>query len=220
MNRKSVIKNTCVSVGPEATIFYDESEIADMLLNVKTEDERWLLDYIWNKFYLRSVIQDKIEFDIALSLGEDFDFNCRAFSSVSSIMFVKDTVYDYTIRQTGLVTGFHEKPWLWRIQLFHSHIALYKKWGVLNSEREQEICKYEGMLDFSALRSINSERCKLSKSEKREHIEKMLGSEAFDLILFYLQRCSGYKKILYRLMKKKNRTMVNLVIFIDRIMRQ
>lgn len=83
VNRKNVIKNTCVSVGPEATCFYNESEIADMLLNVKTEDERWLLDYIWNKFYLRSVIQDKMEFNTALSLGEDFDFNCRTISTVS-----------------------------------------------------------------------------------------------------------------------------------------
>lgn len=188
-----------------------------MLLNVKTEDERWLLDYIWNKFYLRSVIQDKMEFNTALSLGEDFDFNCRTISTVSKVMFVKDTVYDYTIRQAGLVTAFHEKPWLWRTQLFHSHIALYEKWGVLNSERKQAICKYEGMLDFAALRSINSKRCKLYRSEKREHIEMMLGSEAFDHILFYLQRCSGYKKILYRMMKKKNRTMVNLVILMDRI---
>lgn len=130
-------------------------------------------------------------------------------------MFVKILllIYDKTGR---LVTAF-TRTMVMENQLFHSHIALYEKWGVLNSERKQAICKYEGMLDFAALRSINSKRCKLYRSEKREHIEMMLGSEAFDHILFYLQRCSGYKKILYRMMKKKNRTMVNLVILMDRI---
>lgn len=192
-----------------------------MLYRVSTEDERWLLDYIWNKLFKKSLIDNIMKFDESLSIGEDFNFNCQFMGNISSITLVSDIVYEYSIRSSGLVTAFHEKPWIGRNILCNVHIQLYVKWNCLSEERLCEIRRYEGMLAFAALRSINNKRCILSRQEKEIHVTEMLNCGQFENILFYLRESSQIRKrVFYHMLKNKNYVLVKALLLIDRMTRR
>lgn len=219
--RKNVGKGTEISIGPEETRTYRNNDISKMLYRVSTEDERWLLDYIWNKFFKKSLIDNILKFDESLSIGEDFNFNCQFMGNISSITLVSDIVYEYSIRSSGLVTAFHEKPWIGRNILCNAHIQLYSKWNCLPEERLCEIRRYEGMLAFAALRSINNKRCTLSRQGKETHVTEMLNCGQFENILFYLRENSQIKKrFFYHMLKNKNYVLVKALLLIDRMTRR
>lgn len=165
----------------------DRGEIGAFLDGLPSKDKRWLLDYIWNKWYKRSfLVEHAITYDPAMTLGEDFLLNCRVMMQVNSIYVSDQPYYDYIIRGSGLVTAFQPEPWVYRLKLAEAHKALYECYGIYEANAHA-IKVEDGMLAFSALRSVNSPRCKLNKAEKRTFLQTLYRSKLMELARYYLK---------------------------------
>ena len=218
----NLIKGSNFDVGPSSTQLYSGmQEINFFLRNLDSKNERWVTDYVWNKFYRKDVIiENNIQFTESISKGEDFEFNCKFLCKVSNIYTSKSIVYKYYIRNTGLANAFHADPHIRRERLYKLHLNLYNTWDCLTDERVDSIKKFHGMLAFSSLRSINSTKCKLSKEEKRVYIENIINSSQFDNILYYCKTDGRLKqKVFYLMLKRKNTILVKLLIYFDKINR-
>lgn len=75
--------------------------------------------------------------------------------------------------------------------LFDAHKSLYEFYDIWN-DNKNAIMLEEGKMCFAALRSVNSQRCKLNRKEKTEFLKKMSESKQMELIIFYLKN-SGKK---------------------------
>lgn len=196
----------------------EESKLRGFLDLLEERHKRWMLDYVWNKWYKREVLlANEIVYDTTLSLGEDFLFNCQVFSKVKNVYINKELYYCYYIRNSGLVTAFQSEPWITRKKLHDAHKELYKSHDIL--ENNYSAIKYEdGLLAFSALRSVNSQRCKLTKKEKDYFYRQMLSSQLMELCEFYLKNSSKkLHKLWLFLMKRMGILGVKIVIYADKI---
>lgn len=196
----------------------DRYEIGDFLNQLNSEHKRWMLDYIWNKWYKRSfLVENELMYDTTLSLGEDFLFNCQVFSLASNTYISKEIFYSYYIRNSGLVTAFQPQPWIGRQVLTDAHMALYQSHGIFEENRDSILFE-DGMLAFSELRSVNSPRCMLSKNETREFLEEMYHSKQMELALYYLKHSQKkLHKLWFALISIFCMRGVRMVILADKI---
>lgn len=216
IERINCIKHTTIETGPSKLM--DTRHLGSFLENISDQDERWFLDYVWNKLYKRDfLLEHKILFMTNISLGEDFEFNCRTFEAKPFILFAPIITYRYSIRSTGLMTGFHANPWVGREILYQAHLKLYSSWGVLDLRRRNAINRYEGMLAFVALRSIDKLHIHPSKFEKIQHIEGMMNSSQWGIMLQYLRKSGWSKYFLYLLLHSKCSLAISFVLRLDRI---
>lgn len=68
--------------------------------------ERFILNSVWNKLYVRKYIHQG--FDVSNSLGEDLIFNLQYMYGIDSISFVKECLYIYDDSGAGLNSKFRE----------------------------------------------------------------------------------------------------------------
>ena len=68
--------------------------------------ERFLLNSVWNKLYVRKYIHEG--FDASNSLGEDLIFNLQYMYGIDSISFIKECLYIYDDSGAGLNSKFRE----------------------------------------------------------------------------------------------------------------
>lgn len=77
--------------GPEKNTLVCGRDIIQLFKGMKMEQRYWMLDYIWNKWYKREVIEHyHIRFPEKLSLGEDFVFNTQYFQHISSFAMLSE----------------------------------------------------------------------------------------------------------------------------------
>lgn len=161
---------------------------------MQMEKRYWMLDYVWNKWYRRDVIQKYgLRFPEELSLGEDFVFNTGYFAKVSSIVLIGEPLYHYQVNEGGLASRFQPEPWIGRSILYEAHRQLYRSLGILETEQAQ-IDEQAGQIAFGDIRMINYENCHLKFPEKRDFVKNMMESGQFPLILHYLNIQSGNKE--------------------------
>lgn len=178
--------NTVVAPSMERYL-NNRDQIAEYLNGISLNDMKCLIHYIWNKWYLRDFLMDNhLMFSSDLNLGEDYVFNCTAAKVMKTLYMVSDTYYHYFIRGNSLVSVFQSEPWKSRQMLFDAHKTLYESYGIWH-ENKDAIMLEEGKMCFAALRSVNSQRCKLNRKKKTEFLKKMSESKQMELIMFYLE---------------------------------
>ena len=183
--------NTVVALSME-TYLSNRNQITEYLNGISLNDMKCLIHYIWNKWYRRDFLVDnQLEFSSDLNLGEDYVFNCTAAKVMKTLYMVPNTYYHYFIRGNSLVSAFQPEPWKSRQMLFDAHKSLYEFYDIWN-DNKNAIMLEEGKMCFAALRSVNSQRCKLNRKEKTEFLKKMSESKQMELIIFYLKN-SGKK---------------------------
>lgn len=217
--RIHTIDDTCTFAHNKQNRFLkDKYEIGQFLDEVGADDKRWLLDYIWNKWYKKSFLKDNhLTYRTELSLGEDFLFNCNAFQTANSVYISKEIYYIYFIRNSGLVTAFQPEPWFSRQILTDAHFELYNSYHLLETNKNK-ILSEDGMLAFAALRSINSTRCKLNKREKKAFLKNMYGSKQMTLAMYYLKHSpKKLHKVWHFLIKRTGMAGIYAVILADKI---
>ena len=183
--------NTVVAPSME-TYLSNRNQITEYLNGISLNEMKCLIHYIWNKWYRRDFLVDnQLEFSSDLNLGEDYVFNCTAAKVMKTLYMVPNTYYHYFIRGNSLVSAFQPEPWKSRQMLFDAHKSLYEFYDIWN-DNKNAIMLEEGIMCFAALRSVNSQRCKLNRKEKTEFLKKMSESKQMELIIFYLKN-SGKK---------------------------
>ena len=80
-----------------------------------------------------------------------------------------------------MVSAFQPEPWKSRQMLFDAHKSLYEFYDIWN-DNKNAIMLEEGKMCFAALRSVNSQRCKLNCKEKTEFLKKMSESKQMEKI--------------------------------------
>ena len=181
-------RNTSTVVAPKIeTYLKDREHIIDFLDGLLLNDTKCLIHYIWNKWYRKEFLMNrKLTFSSELNLGEDYVFNCYAIKEMRTLYMISKAYYHYFIRGNSLVSAFQSEPWKSREMLFNAHKSLYESYGIW-PENKNEILLEEGKMCFAALRGVNSERCKLSKKEKKLFVMKMYTSKQMVFIYFYLK---------------------------------
>lgn len=75
-----------------------QSDISNYARKVDSKQHNLLLNYIWNKWYRKSVIdRHDIRFDENIKLGEDYLFNCKFFKCVQKICLIEKSFYHYCL---------------------------------------------------------------------------------------------------------------------------
>lgn len=212
-NKKEYISNN----GTDANL-QTKHEIADYLDGIKYEKKQCLLHYIWNKWYRRDILlENKIQFNNEVSLGEDFLFNCQVIQRIDSLHIIDKSYYHYFIRGGSLVSAFQPEPWKRRQLVLDAQKELYNNFEIWESN-EKQIMYEEGRLCFSALRSINSKRCKLGRKDKILFLKQMSQTVQMEYAKFYL--LSSKKKV-HRiwlfLLNRFGIAGIKFVIFLDKI---
>ena len=171
----------------------------------------WLLDYIWNKWYSADIIRKyNLRFDESISLGEDFEFNTRYFSKISSLRLLKGAYYNYFLKGNGLSGKFQPEIWKIRDILYDAQLQLYFSLGIKDN-CEDEIKRQAGQIAFGDIRTINSENCLLSPGEKVKFISNMLKSRQYPLILNYLK---DKKEIKYQIYYRMFQFHISAVLYV------
>ena len=184
--------------GPNMTEILDREGMKKLFDHMEMNTRYWLLDYIWNKWYRRDIIEkNKLRFCETMNLGEDFLFNAGYFRYVSELSLISDCFYQYLIHESGLVSKFQEKPWEGREKLYHAQIELYQSLGIL-FDNQNWIQQQAGQIAFGDIRTINSPRCCYNRKQKKEFVEKMLNSPQYEKILNYL-KIKGKSSVVFRI---------------------
>lgn len=176
-------------------------------------DRYWLLDYVWNKWYRREIIESfKIRFDETLSLGEDFVFNTQYMQHISSISLLKTRYYQYLTGENGLAHKFQKEPWNGRNILYEAHKKLYDTLGLWESNKGWIQCQ-AGQIAFGDIRMINEDNCPYGNRKKLLFIRKMLESDQYPLILMYLREKSSLAfRIYYHVFRAENEYLMLILI--------
>lgn len=210
-----------VNCGPENTIFAEGETLYRLFDQLKMEDRYWLLDYCWNKWYKKSILESyNIRFPQEISLGEDFVFNCRYMKFIKELQLLKDCFYEYRVGDNGLVSRFQKEPWKTRMPLYLAQKELYEQMNLWNKNRT-EIEKQYGQILFGDIRTINSKKCFLTGTEKRAYMEAVIQSPFFSMICEYLKsRQSPVFFVYYFVCKTKNKSLLLSLIQLEGILRK
>lgn len=210
-----------VPCGPKENNCLDIYGIHDLFDQLVMEDRYWLLDYCWNKWYKKSLI-DKyaLRFDETLSLGEDFVFNANYMMHVRQMRLLKTCFYEYRVGDTGLASRFQPEPWNSRRPLYEAQKELYQTLRLWESN-QQEIEMQYGQILFGDIRTMNSEKCTLSRSEKMKYLENMTENELFSMVLAYLKgKKSPVFRFYYQIWKTKQKRWILAALQVEKTLKK
>lgn len=215
--RKNELSGECVYCGPQNDKYFSGEQYFEAFNYMKMEQRYWMLDYIWNKWYRKDIIdRENIRFCEKLSLGEDFVFNTEYFSCVSSVFILSKAYYEYEINENGLVSRFLNKPWETREVIFDCHKKLYKNLGIWD-ENKDNIRIQTGEMFWGDLRRINSKNCHYTMAQKISFICKMEESSLFPMIFDYLDTRAGVVfKIYKKILRKRDEKLAFLLISLEK----
>lgn len=217
--RKDAQTKKAVFCGPEKSEYAQGSDIIRLFEKMEMDKRYWLLDYIWNKWYKKEIIEQcNIRFPEKLSLGEDFVFNTQYFQHISSLVLISEFCYEYEVHADGLASSFQKQPWEGRKLLYINHKKLYQSLGIWETEFSGIRLQY-GQIYWGDIRRINSKNCHLSSRQRKEFVKKMVASEMFDMISDYLATQKGIIYRIYRIiLKSKNIFAIYCTIRLEKIL--
>lgn len=216
--RKNLYNGHVEVCGPAEDKTLREGELKQLFDHMTMENRYWLLDYVWNKWYRRDIIENyKLRFDEELSLGEDFVFNTQYIKNIGSISLLAKRYYEYLVGENGLVGKFRERPWIGRNILLKSQTELYKTMK-LWEENKMWISRQAGEIAFGDIRTINRKNCRYKWKDKRWFIRGMMDSDQYPLILSYLKgKSSLLFRIYYVVFSSKNEKYILMLIELEKI---
>lgn len=206
--------------GPLHTKTVDGAGVLDLFDGMKMESRYWILDYIWNKWYSKELIDTfQLRFCEDMSLGEDFMFNTRYFQHVNRISLISGRFYQYRIRESGLVSRFQKAPWEGRQRLYLAQVELFRSLGLYDTNRSN-LQQQAGQIAFGDIRTINSRRCDYGIREKIRFVRDMINSSQYEWILKYLQ-VRKEKSVIFRcyegLFRTRNAVLITAAICLEKI---
>lgn len=210
-----------ISCGPKKNAFLNEMHVLQLLDQMKMEDRYWILDYCWNKWYRRDILEkNKLRFKETLSLGEDFVFNAHYMCYVQQMVLLSTCYYQYRVGDTGLVSKFQPEPWVSRLALYDEQKKLYQCKGLWESNQTL-IGLHYGQIIFGDIRTIYSKRCHLNYKEKQNYMDHMSKSSLYDMMLRYLKTKKSLAFLLYYgICKTKNSALILAMIYLESRLRK
>ena len=195
--RKNMDSGGTVYCGPYTDAEMYGEYYKNYFKDMQMEKRYWLLDYVWNKWYKTEILQKyDLHFKENISLGEDFEFNTRYFSKITSLRLLKGTYYHYFLKGSGLSGKFQPEIWKIRDALYDAQVQLYSTLG-LKDDCEEAIKRQAGQIAFGDIRTFNSKNCFFSSREKIRFISDILNSRQYSLMLEYLKEKKEIKFRLY-----------------------
>lgn len=207
--------------GPKKDEIVTDASFKALFRDMTMETRYWLLDYVWNKWYRRDILESQgLRFDEALSLGEDFVFNTQYFSNIHTVALRKNIYYQYLVNESGLASRFLPKPWEVRMKHHRAHRNLYEALDILKYE-EMQIGMQTGRIGFGDIRMVSSKRCTYTEVEKLYFVESMIESELFPLILDYLKSQKSLPfRMYYVVFRTKHAHSILKMIYLEKSLRQ
>ena len=192
----------------------NKKEIAQYLKEFSNDDKERVLNVIWNKIYSIEIIKENnIRFDENIDLGEDFLFNCDYFKEITSLLEVKECLYNYYKNQSNnLTTKFRTDILKRRKIIYEAWSNLYKNYNIYDEEKINSFSIYEGKMMYFSLYTVFLQDCKLTDNEKEKFIKSLINDDHVKYINYYLRfsidkvliNCKN-EKLLYKYMKLKNK---------------
>lgn len=172
--------------------FWAKEQFPDLLIEMDYSDKRVLLNYVWNKWYRRSCIEDHVlRFDETLRLGEDFSFNCSFFKCVRGLTVIPDALYQWKIAgNNSLSTRFVSNEPLRRKKMQAEFCSLAEYYHIL-PEMMPTILQSEGFQRWSALSKIGLKQCDLPYEKKLAYLRTMLDAQGKKEVLAYFGTLDG-----------------------------
>ncbi len=181
---------------PSSVYAKGHDEIAAFLNQAPISGRRSNLNFIWNKLFKTDIIKKyNLEFDISLSLGEDFIFTCNYLMKIKDLLVIDQAFYKYIKRNNNitLTTRFRKDILKLRKSSFDKWIELYKYYTIYENNKE-EMELYEGMKMYQAINTLQSKDCKISRKEKIQFLMNIYSFSHFPFLVKYLNE-GGFRKI-------------------------
>lgn len=190
-------------------------EVADALKQMEIPEKEKYLHYIWNKWYLKELIdKEHVFFDESLRLGEDFVFNCDIFSVANKMMVSSTMLYGYYRRDNGSLSGkFNAQDIRRRRIIDEKYIQLLNVYGLYEKSKG----KYDahiGDVCLNSIMAVGLADSSISTAQKKCYIKTFVDSE-YGQYIKSVSFCSiSIKKILVILLTKKR---IGLALYLIRI---
>lgn len=205
-------KNKKQFCGPSQNKKIDKNGIRQLLTGISMENRYWFLDYVWNKWYRRDILNmSQIRFREHLSKGEDFVFNTEYIQKIASAFLLRHPYYCYCISSDGLAGTFREKPWMEREQLYEAQKKLYLSMDIWQ-ENKQWIQKQAGKIAFGDIRTLNNENCSYTLRKKKVFLSDMMQNRQYMFLLKYITEEKNIKFWPYRIILRLKQPFVIVVL--------
>lgn len=175
-----------------------------LLENVDITNKPWLFDYIWNKIYKRDVIiNNGLEFDNNIRLGEDFLFNVEYMKKINRVSVNEKILYRYFIRNNTLSHGSaKENEFNRRRVIYEAWEEIYKQNNILK-QCEEKLQNIEAIYAYRSIDGIALSMKKLSFSQSLDEILKFKKMGYTNLIKKYVKpNTNGMEKLYCSLLSK------------------
>ena len=207
-----------VLCGPKKNVYLLRKGIIELFREMKMENRYWILDYTWNKWYRKDIIEHfNIRFLENLSLGEDFVFNTQYIRHINSLVLIPEYCYEYEVHEDGLASRFQERPWEVRKILYDNQRGLYQTFEIWDAAIP-EIRRPYGQIYWGDIRQRNSRGCRLNGRQRLKFIRRMAADEMFDMIPDYLSTKKGAAYKIYRaVFKTHNVYLIYTIIRLEKL---
>ena len=164
---------------------------------------------VWNKIYLRNIIVDNmINFEENLSLGEDFLFNLEYLNYVNKVVFISDKLYIYKISPEGLNFKFKENLIDIKLKLNYGLERFYK-----DKNYDLEYVYYDYIKSvLSSLSYVSDYRNKKTLREKKIKYNHILSKDIKKKLNYIKKNSQSSKlKIITNILMIKNIYIIDLL---------
>lgn len=177
---------------------------------------KWLVNYLWNKLYVR---EDLLKYEIFMpedmNLGEDLIFNLRYCDIPEKKGFVVGNVslYYYVKNQKESLTNQYRRE-LFDIQHnINSQVYRYcVKWGVRDFSLLDDIVHYQYQ---SMISQAFDKQNDMAFHEKIRYINRILSTEEFQRAIVYQKK--NLERCVFWAYRKKSYILLQFIIFLEKI---
>ena len=175
---------------------YNRGDIARYLELLDIESHDLLLNYVWNKWIRKQVIDNNnLTFRESWRWSEDYLFNCSMFHFISSLCILGDAFYHYCIQGNESLVKKFDVNTLSRIKIMDQALAkMYESYGIKDNCNYFMMCN-SGRCCLNAIYKVCTPSCQLSLKAKHAYIKDFLMNERGQAIQCYLNSLTGKRKI-------------------------
>lgn len=177
--------------------FFESSSLdKEELIERSIESE--VFSFVWNKLYKKELLENEIFFPEKFNQGEDFVFNCRAFSKAKKIQNINDILYLYIKRKSESMVS--------RFTPNNNYIICEKeeKLEMLLKNNKQVISNYL-LKEYEAfVLNLFKKNCDLTFMEKVKNIKEVIYSNKAQIYMQTAKPSYLYGKIFKFIWKFKS----------------
>lgn len=170
-----------------------------------------LMYVVWNKLYKTAFIKENnLRFEHFFS-GEDRIFNIGTFAKINRFGCIDKQYYRYFLRgQQTLANRYVENRFEAALKCHIAFIESYKQMGLYDDKNRAYIDFAFVKMVMACFTQLNSKGCNMSFSQKKKYIANILANELVKEALNADDDQFGYSKIINRILKSNNKTLIYL----------